>query len=260
MFFKDMTNGSSDTAAVPKRVFIVYQYVKSKNGISRNDLKEALEPAYITSDIKLSTSVINAAEELGLIKQEDGFYYQKAPDLKTIEDMRRYINGNINSIKDGAFYKITSEIFNMTSNELMSYKQLTEMARDISSHSSQSITHDGLRAWRFWGQFLGFGYLSNLVFMPNAALFIEDLIHNNEFSKGVLYSVDEFLDIVSPSINIILNNSDKNLKTFNYGVTCGLSTLEATGRIKTQHILDHDVWNTMNIGLGSQRITNIEIL
>ena len=114
MFFKDMTNGSSDTAAVPKRVFIVYQYVKSKNGISRNDLKEALEPAYITSDIKLSTSVINAAEELGLIKQEDGFYYQKAPDLKTIEDMRRYINGNINSIKDGAFYKITSEIFNMT--------------------------------------------------------------------------------------------------------------------------------------------------
>ena len=108
MFFKDVTNGSSDTAAVPKRVFTVYQYVSAENGIERNKLQESVEPNYVTKEHKLAARVINAAEELELIRQEDGFYYPKVTDLKTMEDMRRYIVGNINNIKNGAFYMITS--------------------------------------------------------------------------------------------------------------------------------------------------------
>ena len=260
MFFKDVTNGSSDTAAVPKRVFTVYQYVSAENGIERNKLQESVEPNYVTKEHKLAARVINAAEELELIRQEDGFYYPKVTDLKTMEDMRRYIVGNINNIKNGAFYMITSEIFSNTGDDITKYKHLTEMAADLSLNINRTITPDGLRAWRFWGQFLGFGYSGESVFMPNAALFIENIIKNNQFEKGKIYSIDEFIDMASPSIEIILNKHDKEIRTFNYGIACGLSTLEASNKIKTYHILDHDVWNTTDIGLGSRKITNIEIL
>lgn len=118
-----------------------------------------------------------------------------------------------------------------------------------------------MRAWRFWASFLGFGYLQDMFFIPNANVFLKDIIKESNIEKNRMYSISEFIDILSPKANIII--SDPASKKFNYGVSNGFRTLQDIGFLKMEHILDQeDIWvlYPMKAYSNDSIITNITIL
>ena len=98
-----------------------------------------------------------------------------------------------------------------------------------------------MRAWRFWASFLGFGYLQDMFIIPNACVFLEDVILSADLEKKKMYTVSEFVNAISPMANIII--PDAVSKRFSYGVSNGLRALHDSGKIKLEHIMDQmDMW------------------
>ena len=97
--------------------------------------------------------------------------------------------------------------------------------------------------------------------IPNANVFLKDIIKESNFEKNKMYSISEFIDILSPKANIII--SDPSSKKFNYGVSNGLRALQDSGFLKMEHILDQkDIWALypMKAYSNDSIITNITIL
>ena len=127
----------------------------------------------------------------------------------------------------------------------------------ISNVSNVTVNDVAMRAWRFWASFLGFGYLDSMLIIPNAAVFIKDLIDASSIKKKEYISMNDFFAEISPSISIIVDVNKRNL---NYGATAGLLTLEQLGILEMTEILDHDVWNIADIDIKRRPIiTNIKV-
>ena len=65
--------GNMVTEAIPARVFALYKIVALKNGISRSELKELMEPSGIAGGSSYFNTVLNAAVELKLIEIQDNY-------------------------------------------------------------------------------------------------------------------------------------------------------------------------------------------
>ena len=65
-----------------------------------------------------------------------------------------------------------------------------------------------------WASFLGFGYLQEMFIIPNANVFLGDVISSTNLEKKRMYSVSEFVDAIMPMANIVI--SDIAAKKFNY--------------------------------------------
>ena len=118
-----------------------------------------------------------------------------------------------------------------------------------------------MRAWRFWASFLGFGYLQEMFVIPNANVFLGDVISSTNLEKKRMYSVNEFVDAITPMANIVI--SDIAAKKFNYGVSNGLRALQDAGKIKMEHIHDQeDMWTLYPLKAYSNDsiITHITIM
>ena len=118
-----------------------------------------------------------------------------------------------------------------------------------------------MRAWRFWASFLGFGYLQDMFIIPNANVFLKDIIDGTNLERKRMYSISEFVEALLPAANIII--PDQASKKFNYGVSNGLRALHDSGFLKMEHILDQkDIWSLypMKAYSNDPIITNITIL
>ena len=77
--------------------------------------------------------------------------------------------------------------------------------------------------------------------IPNACVFLEDVILSADLEKKKMYTVSEFVNAISPMANIII--PDAVSKRFSYGVSNGLRALHDSGKIKLEHIMDQmDMW------------------
>ncbi|MGN1277263.1 MAG: hypothetical protein ACI4UK_09775 [Floccifex sp.] len=264
MFFKEMKNSSSDTISVPKRVYTLYKKVLDTNGISRNDLRDFIEPNYSNQESKIAAPLINATTELGLIYESDSFYYPISKNIHNMDDMRMYINVNIDQLSSGAFYAITSSVFTLNKKLFLNYNTYTDITTDVSSmiDGDKYISKDGLHAWRFWVSFLGFGYMQESFFLPNAAVFLEDLIRNSNITKNKSYIFKDFVDHLSPAISIICSEKEYNERILNFGLSSALFTLKANRKIDFYEIMDNDIWHLCEIdkALGDNVFTNITVL
>lgn len=54
----------------------------------------------------------------------------------------------------------------------------------MSELTGEQIDAMEMRAWRFWVTYLGFGYLQDMFFIPNANVFIEDILHHLNLPQG----------------------------------------------------------------------------
>lgn len=99
------------------------------------------------------------------------------------------------------------------------------------------------------------------VFYSKCKRVLKDIIKESNIEKNRMYSISEFIDILSPKANIII--SDPASKKFNYGVSNGFRTLQDIGFLKMEHILDQeDIWvlYPMKAYSNDSIITNITIL
>ncbi|MDD3240512.1 MAG: hypothetical protein PHW47_10630 [Lachnospira sp.] len=250
------------TPAIPERVYTLCKIVEKKP-ITNADLKDRMEPDFLENGTVYYTDYRNAAEELGLITISDDLISLAvdARVLANIENMRAYANLKLEEYNQGQFYTVTRAFFEMGSEILKGEKNVAAMGSLFSQVTKRSVDAMAMRAWRFWVSFLGFGYLQDMFFIPNANAFLWDLISQSSLVKGKRYSTSEFIEGIRPYCNIVINIDPANRK-FNYGVSNGLRTLHDAGLIKLEHIMDQkDLWDIypMNAHPISTTVTNITI-
>lgn len=250
------------TPAIPERVYALCKIVE-KCSITASEIKEKMEPDFLGNKSSYFNDYRNAAEELGLISISDDLVSLAVEDkvVKSTDNMRKYINQQLEKFNTGQFYLVTNAFFEKGSDIFKEDKNIANLGPMFSEMTGLQVDAMAMRAWRFWASFLGFGYLQDMFIIPNANVFLKDIILKSNIEKNKMYSISEFVDILSPKANIIF--SDLSNKKFNYGVSNGLRALQDSGFLKMEHILDQkDIWALypMKAYSNDSIITNIMIL
>ena len=222
-----------------------------------------MEPDYLGNGSSYFSEYRNAAEELKLITISDNMVSLTVDSsvVKSIDAMRIYANGMLEEFKTGQFYQVTQAYYSMDSRILMGEKNVANLAPSLSRNLNRPVDAMAMRAWRFWVSFLGFGYLQDMFLIPNADVFLWDVIKIVGFEKNHRYSFGEFITRIRPYCNIVMDSKPVNRK-LNYGISNGLRTLHDSGLIKLEHILDQeDIWNlyALKAHAISSTVTNITI-
>lgn len=230
------------TTAIPERVYALCKIVE-KGSITSSELKEKMEPEFLGNGSVYFNDYKNAAEELGLISISDD-QIQLAVDsgvIKNITNMRVYINSNLEKFNMGQFYKVTNAYFEKEAMIFKEDKNIANLGPLFTEMTGMPVDAVAMRAWRFWASFLGFGYLQDMFIIPNANVFLDDVISSSGLEKKKMYTVSEFVNAISPMANIVI--PDIANKKFSYGVSNGLRALHDSGKIKMEHIMDQmDMW------------------
>lgn len=250
------------TTAIPERIFALCKIVE-KGSISSGDLKDKMEPEFLKNGSVYFNDYKNAAEELGLITISDDLITLSVDSkiVKKIENMRAYINSQLEKYNSGQFYLVTNAYFEKGKDIFKEDKNIANLGPLFSNITGIPVDAVAMRSWRFWAAFLGFGYLQEMFIIPNANVFLMDVISSAELENKKMYSVSEFVNAITPMANIII--PDTSSKCFNYGVSNGLRALQDAGKIKMEHILDQkDMWTLSPLKAYSNdsTITHITIL
>lgn len=224
--------GNMVTEAIPARVFALYKIVESKKDISRSELRGFMEPKEIYEGTSYFSAIMKAAEELKLVESKDNVVSlsDEVERLKTIEDFRRYVISILPDLSDGQFWKCTNIIVNMNE-KIYEYNAISDnMLKYISKQLGETIKAPMIRGWRFWSQFLGFGLMNDMVFLPNAYVYVKDVLRLMNLEKKQEYSMSDFMARFMQYGRIMLpaSTSEKNL---NIAMSSALRELHDNGEI-----------------------------
>ena len=224
--------GNMVTEAIPARVFALYKIVESKKDISRSELRGFMEPKEIYEGTSYFSAIMKAAEELQLVENKDNVVSlsDEVERLKTIEDFRRYVISILPDLSDGQFWKCTNIIVNMNE-KIYEYNAISDnMLKYISKQLGETIKAPMIRGWRFWSQFLGFGLMNDMVFLPNAYVYVKDVLRLMNLEKKQEYSMSDFMARFMQYGRIVLpaSTSEKNL---NIAMSSALRELHDNGEI-----------------------------
>lgn len=250
------------TPAIPERVYTLCKIIEKKPTLNL-ELKEKMEPDFLNNTTSYYNDYKNTAHELKLITVSDNMISLAVDPtvIETFESFRRYVNGMLEEFRAGQFYAVTNAYFKLDSNVLAGEKNVANMAPVISQLINRPVDPMAMRAWRFWISFLGFGYLQEMFLIPNASIFLNDVISHARFEKNCRYSFGEFISRIQLYSQIVIDTNPSNRK-LNYGVSNGLRVLHDNGVIKLEHILDQeDIWNLYPLKAHaiSGTVTNITI-
>lgn len=244
-----MFTGNMVTEAIPARVFALYKIAAGKKDISRGELRGFMEPEGIHEGTSYFSEILKAAMELKLVEQRDSSILPIVPreQIKTMEDFRRLAIRNLSNgadFEDSQFYKCTNAIVNMDE-KVYKYKNIADldMLNLLSEQTGQKITAPMVRGWRFWAQFLGFGYISAMAFLPNAYMFVKNTISIMDLDKNVEYPMREFMSRFSQYGKIIMRNSTAS-KDLNIALSSALRELHDNKEIELRYGSDQEHrWN-----------------
>lgn len=189
-----------------------------------------MEPEFLGNGTIYFNDYKNAAEELGLVTISDDLISLAVDPkiVKSIESMRAYINSHLELYNTGQFYLVTNAYFDMGNDIFKEDKNIANLGPMFSEMTGVPVDAVAMRAWRFWASFLGFGYLQEMFVIPNANVFLGDVISSTNLEKKRMYSVNEFVDAITPMANIVI--SDIAAKKFTMGVSNGLEHCRMRGK------------------------------
>lgn len=243
-----MFRNRMQTAAIPKRVYALCREVANKP-MDEVTLKSLLEPQNLGGKTPYFRIVKAAAEELQLIStKENRIVIAVDKDvIKSMDNMKHYINLKLENFSEGLFYKVTQGYLDLET-KVFEYNSVSKMSDLIGDTIGEKITEDDMRAWRFWMAFLGFGYIHDSqigaagILLPNVAGFLRDIIDSLEIKKKTEFRIDEFVSAIIPYANITLHKAEET-KSFNYAFSNGLRMLNDLGYINIEHRLDaQEIW------------------
>ena len=107
------------TPAIPERVYTLCKIVEKKP-LTVQELKNKMEPDYLQQSTSYFADYREAAEELGLISVTDQNVELAADPsaVRSMADMRRYVNGRLEEFADGQFYRVTKAYYARGANVL----------------------------------------------------------------------------------------------------------------------------------------------
>lgn len=172
-------------APTPERVLAVCRLVAQKP-ISETDLRDAMSLLNADVDIQPITESVNVAlSELDLMKNQNGLLTLAVDEsiISSPTEFRRYVSARVFQKKDTTFNLFTRWI--IAQNErLFSLTNWESMAKTCAQEQRElkALNENAVLGWRFWAAFLGLGYLSGTMIIPNMKLRLEDVI-KTEFAK-----------------------------------------------------------------------------
>lgn len=177
-------------APTPERVLAVCRLVAQKP-IFETDLRDAMSLLNADVDIQPITESVNVAlSELDLIKNQNGLLTLAVDEsiISSPTEFRRYVSARVFQKKDTTFYMFTR--WAIAQNErLFSLTNWESMAKTCAQEQAElkALNENAVLGWRFWAAFLGLGYLSGTMIIPNMKLRLEDVI-KTEFAKKFKYN------------------------------------------------------------------------
>ncbi len=235
--------GNMVTEAIPARVFALYKIVEAKKGILRSELQELMEPKDIYEGTSYFSAIVKAAEELKIIENKDNIINlaDGKESFKNIDDFRKYVISILQDFSDEQFWKCTNVIVNMNE-KIYEYSAISDsgMLNHLSNIVGETIKAPMIRGWRFWAQFLGFGVVNDMTFLPNAYVYVRDVLRIMNLEKKQEYSMSDFMARFMQFGRIMLSpsTSDKNL---NIAMSSALRELHDNGEIVLKFGSDQEV-------------------
>lgn len=235
--------GNMVTEAIPARVFALYKIVESKKDIPRSELQDLMEPKGIYEGTSYFSTIIKTAEELKIIENKDNIInlLDGKERFKTIDDFRKYVISILQDLSDGQFWKCTNVIVNMNE-KIYEHNAIADsgMLNYLSDQLGETIKPPMIRGWRFWAQFLGFGVVNDMTFLPNAYVYVKNVLRLMDLKKKQEYSMSDFMARFMQYGRIILSptTSDKNL---NIAMSSALRELHDNGEIMLKFGSDQEM-------------------
>lgn len=229
-----MFTGNMVTEAIPARVYALYTIVNTKKEIKKNEVKDLMEPEKIYEGNSYFRSILQTAIELRLVDVEDNVVVPLVDKkkIRNIKDMRLFAISKLNSFEDEQFYRFTNVIVNMNE-KILEYTSVTDqgLLSFLSDALGETIQPPMARGWRFWAQFLGFGHVNGMQYLPNAYVFTKDVLKLMELEKDKEYPIDDFMQKFEQYGRIITRNS-KNDRNMNLALSSALRELHDNNEIE----------------------------
>ena len=94
-----------------------------------------------------------------------------------------------------------------------------------------------IRGWRFWAQFLGFGYMNNMSFLPNAYVFVKNILSLLNLEKNKEYAIDDFM-LMFEQYGKVLSGNLQQERNMNIALSSALRQLHDNNEIELRYRSD----------------------
>ena len=220
----------------PERVLSVCRLVAQQKK-TREDLREILSLGKGGEKEldEIDKSIAVAAEELNAIKLKDNYYVLAvSPNIiATQVSFRRFVADKVFFQSNTTFSMFSSwmilqndRLFSMDKWEVMAATCRSEV-KDLSS-----VDENAVLGWRFWAAFLGLGYLSQTMIIPNMKTRLQDIFatsYQKQYEYGATIRATDFIAWLSSK----LPEADLSGK-LPLAVSAGLRTLHELGLIRLE--------------------------
>ena len=148
---------------------------------------------------QIDKSIRVALEELSVISSKDEQLILSVDPsvIATVPAFRKYVSNKVFGLKDTTFYMFTKWL--IAQNErIFALKSWEGMAKTCGSEIKElsSLNENAVLGWRFWAAFLGVGYLSGTMIIPNMKLRLQDILATSfleKFKYNETISATEFV-------------------------------------------------------------------
>lgn len=220
----------------PERVLSVCRLVAHKS-MTREEVRKAMTLG-INDEKELdqiNKSIDVALKELSLIRaQADNLVLAVDPSvIASPTSFRRYVSSRVFSAKDTTFYMFTRWLISQNE-RIFSLKTWEGMAKTCGSEVKElsALNENAVLGWRFWATFLGLGYLSGTMIIPNMKLRLEDILattYTEKFKLNETILAQDFMLWLSTKIPEVELGSKLPL-----ALSAGLRTLHEVGLIRLE--------------------------
>ena len=234
-----MFTGNMVTEAIPTRVYSLFKIVNSKKNITRQEAQSMLEPADIYTGTSYFSSVFKAATELKLVDMQENIVVSlvSKEEIKDIDDFRRFAISKINLFEEESFFKVSNVIVNMNEQILRYVLTDNSLLNTLSQQVGTQITAPMIRGWRFWAQFLGFGYINGMSYLPNAYVFVKNVLELLNLEKNKEYQIEDFMLMFDTYGKIISGNLQPE-RNMNIALSSALRELHDNHEIELRYRSD----------------------
>ncbi len=220
----------------PERVLSVCRLVSQKK-MTREELRSILTLNKLGAKEvdQVDKSIAVALEELNIIRLKDNYFeLAVSPDLIDSSDsFRRYVASIVFNRPNSTFYMFSRWMISQNE-KLFSMDRWEVMAKTCASEISDlsALSENAVLGWRFWATFLGLGYLSRTMFIPNMKVRLQDILatsFDQKYKYGEAVRATDFINWLSSKL------PEADLKNqLPLAVSSGLRTLEELGLIKLE--------------------------
>lgn len=167
----------------PERVLSVCRLIANKS-LARNEVHYAMTlGANGAAEIdQINKSISVALDEIGVIRAKDELLELAVSEnvVQSPDTFRRYVSSIVFSQEDSTFVMFSKWVIGQNE-KIVTHSNWEVLAKNCGREVSElsHLNENSALGWRFWASFLGLGYISGSVILPNMKLRIQDILSHS---------------------------------------------------------------------------------